>query len=79
MSAPRDVLEYIVRNLVDDPDSIEISETEDGDAVTFHLSVADDDFGKVIGRRGRTAHAIRSIVRVAGMRSGIHTRVEIDG
>ncbi|HEY1331668.1 MAG TPA: KH domain-containing protein [Actinomycetota bacterium] len=77
MSAPRDVLEYIARGIVDEPEAVQVTETEDGGMVTLHLTVAGDDLGKVIGRHGRTARAIRSLVRVAGMSSGVDTRVEI--
>lgn len=73
----RDVLEYIARNLVDDPDAVRVSEEHGTGSVVLRLSVAPDDMGKVIGRRGRTARAIRSVVRAAGMKEGISTVVEI--
>jgi uncharacterized protein len=79
VSAPRDVLEYIARGIVDDPDAVEVTEIEGQGSVTLQLVVASDDLGRVIGRRGRTARAIRSVVRVAGMRAGVHTQVEIVG
>ena len=58
----RDLVEYIVKALVDDPDAVELSgSAEEG----FELRVAEEDRGKVIGRKGRTAHAIRTVLAVA--------------
>jgi predicted RNA-binding protein YlqC (UPF0109 family) len=71
------VLEYIARNLVDDPDAVRVTEEETGDTVVLRLTVAPEDMGKVIGRGGRTARAIRDVVRAAGTRSGLTTVVEI--
>jgi uncharacterized protein len=73
------VLEYIVRNLVDDPDAVEVTEHEADGVVQLKLVVAADDMGKVIGRGGRTARAIRDVVRAAGTKSGVTTAVEIVG
>jgi predicted RNA-binding protein YlqC (UPF0109 family) len=75
----REVLEYIARNLVDDPDAVEVTESETDGTVVLRLSVAPDDVGKIIGRRGRTARAIRDVVRAASTRSGVNTVVEIVG
>ena len=79
MGSPRDLLVYIARGIVDDPDAVEVTEIAREGSVTLQLVVAPDDLGKVIGRGGRTARAMRSVVRVAGMRSGLHTQVEIVG
>jgi predicted RNA-binding protein YlqC (UPF0109 family) len=73
----KEVLEYIARSLVDDPDAVRVTEEETGDTVVLRLTVAPDDMGKVIGRGGRTARAIRDVVRAAGTRSGLTTVVEI--
>jgi uncharacterized protein len=73
----KEVLEYIARNLVDDPDAVQVTEEETGDTVVLRLTVAPEDMGKVIGRGGRTARAIRDVVRAAGTRSGVTTVVEI--
>jgi predicted RNA-binding protein YlqC (UPF0109 family) len=73
----KEVLEYIARNLVDDPDAVRVTEEETGDTVVLRLTVAPEDMGKVIGRGGRTARAIRDVVRAAGTRSGLTTVVEI--
>jgi predicted RNA-binding protein YlqC (UPF0109 family) len=74
----RDVLEYLARELVDDPDAVQVEETEDDRGILLTLRVAAGDMGKVIGRGGRTARAIRAIVKATGIRQGIHhTGVEI--
>ena len=73
----RDVLEYIARNLVDEPDSVEVDEVESNGGVLLRLKVAPDDMGKVIGRGGRTARAIRAVVRATATRDGVMVSVEI--
>ena len=73
-----DVLDYIAREIVDDPDAVEVTETPDSRGVVLTLRVAQDDMGKVIGRGGRTARAIRTVVKAAAVRAGVrHTHVEI--
>ncbi len=78
-SSVKEVLEYIAKNLVDDPDAVRVTAVEDGDTVSLKLAVASDDVGKVIGRRGRTARAIRDMVRAAGVKAGVNISVEIEG
>ena len=73
----KDVLEYVARALVDDPDAVEVTEVAGERSVILQLKVAPDDMGKVIGKRGRTVKAIRSLVRAAGSRQGVTTLVEI--
>jgi hypothetical protein len=74
----KDLLEYLARELVDEPDQVQVEETEDDRGVLLTLRVAPDDMGKVIGRGGRTARAIRTVVKAAAIREGIrHTHVEI--
>ena len=74
----KDLLDFLVRELVDEPDAVQIEEAEDDRGVVFTLRVGPDDMGKVIGRGGRTARAIRTVMKAAGMRAGIqHTAVEI--
>jgi uncharacterized protein len=75
----REVLEYIAKNLVDDPDAVRVEEQESGRSVVLRLTVAPDDVGKIIGRGGRTARAIRDVVRAAGTRSDVTAVVEIVG
>lgn len=73
----KDVLEFVARNLVDDPDAVEVTVVEGERSMILQLRVAPDDMGKVIGKGGRTARAIRSVVRAAGTRQGVSTLVEI--
>lgn len=73
----KDVLEYVARAIVDDPDAVEVTEVEGERSVILQLRVAPDDMGKVIGKRGRTVRAIRSVLRAAGSREGVTPLVEI--
>lgn len=71
------VLEYVAKAIVDEPDSV-VVESEDGrHGPTLRLHVAQGDMGKVIGRRGRVAQAIRALVRAAGSRDGSDVQVDI--
>lgn len=63
--AMKDLISYIVRALVDHPEEVAVSEVEGGQTVILELRVAKNDFGKVIGRHGRTAQAIRTILSAA--------------
>jgi predicted RNA-binding protein YlqC (UPF0109 family) len=72
-----DLLEWIARRLVDDPEAVRVETEEREDAVVFHLHVAPDDVGKVIGRGGRLARALRSLVRAAGARADRRFLLEI--
>ncbi len=71
----RAVLEYLVEQLVDDPDSVSI-EVDEGRTVALRVRVAPDDMGRVIGRRGRVATAIRTVVRAAATKDGLTADVE---
>jgi uncharacterized protein len=73
----KEVLDYVARHLVDDPDAVEVTEEEGDRSVVLRLKVAPEDMGKVIGKRGRTVRAIRSLVRAAASRRGLSTMVEI--
>jgi predicted RNA-binding protein YlqC (UPF0109 family) len=73
----RELLEYIAQELVDEPDAVEVTQTEDDRGLLLHLRVDPEDMGKVIGKGGRTARAIRTVVRAAGTRAGVHAAVEI--
>jgi predicted RNA-binding protein YlqC (UPF0109 family) len=76
-SIPIAVLDYLAKQIVDAPDSVRI-EVEDGPGgVVLRLHVAPDDMGKVIGKRGRVAQSIRTLVRAAGAREGIGVSVDI--
>jgi predicted RNA-binding protein YlqC (UPF0109 family) len=65
----KELLEYLARGLVEHPDEVSVREVTDGDGATvLELSVADDDYGNVIGRGGRTASALRTVIKTAGAR-----------
>lgn len=72
-----DVLDYLARQIVDDPEAVVVEIDEGRDRVELRLNVAPDDMGKVIGRRGRVAQAIRTVVRAAGAREGVEASVDI--
>ena len=73
----KDLLLYIARNLVDDPDAVSVTEVPGEQELTLELRVAPDDMGKVIGRQGRIAKEIRVLIRSAAQRSGKRVSVEI--
>ena len=75
----KELLIYIVENLVDHPEAIEVIETERDGEVILELHVAQEDIGKVIGRQGRIAKEIRTIVRSMASRTGARVSVEIAG
>lgn len=71
------VLDYLARSIVDDPDAVDIEVEEGRRSVMLRLHVAPSDMGRVIGRRGRVAQAIRTVVRAAGARDEVDTSVDI--
>ena len=72
-----EIVEYLARRLVDEPDAVRVQEVErDGDTI-IELHVAKDDVGKVIGRQGRIARALRTIVRASATRRHGRTLLEI--
>jgi predicted RNA-binding protein YlqC (UPF0109 family) len=73
----KEILEFLARELVDNPDAVKVTEVTDDRGLLLQLHVDPDDMGQVIGRGGRTARAIRSIVRAAATRQDIHASVEI--
>lgn len=75
----KELLEFIARSLVDEPDDVRVDEDVDDRGPVLRLTVAPDDIGKVIGRGGRTARAIRAVMRAAGARFGVDAHVEIVG
>jgi len=72
-----DLLEYLARQLVDEPDSVRVERLDQGDELVLRLHVADADKGKVIGRQGRIARALRAIVRASAAREQRRVRLEI--
>ena len=73
----KELVEFLARELVDDPDAVEVTESTDDRGTLFTLRVAPDDMGKVIGKAGRTARAIRTVVRAAATRQGTNVHVDI--
>jgi predicted RNA-binding protein YlqC (UPF0109 family) len=73
----KDLVEYIVKSLVDDPASVEVNVVEGEKSTILELRVAEPDVGKVIGKHGRIAKAIRTVLQAATARSGKHTVLEI--
>ena len=69
-------LEHIVKSVVENPDQVQINVTNDEDTVSMAVTVGDGDMGRVIGRRGRIANAIRTVVQAAAVRDGISVAVE---
>jgi uncharacterized protein len=78
-SASGELLEYLVRQLVDEPQAVRVESTRRDDATVLELRVAPEDVGKVIGRQGRIARALRTIVRASGARSNERALLEIVG
>jgi predicted RNA-binding protein YlqC (UPF0109 family) len=74
----KEFLEYVARSLVDKPDAVTVDVEEDGDEVALILHVDQEDMGRVIGRDGRIANAIRSLLRVMVTRDGRHVELEIE-
>jgi hypothetical protein len=73
----KELVEVIAKSLVENPDEVVVTETENGDSVLVELKVASSDMGKVIGRQGRIAKAIRSVVKAASSKSDKKVVVEI--
>ena len=72
----RELVEYMAKAMVENPDEVVVTEHEDGNRVIIHLDVADSDMGKVIGRGGRVAEAMRSLLKVAAAKRD--TRAVLD-
>lgn len=72
------VLEHIATRLVDDPSGVVVTETTEHDILKLHLAAAEADVGKVIGRGGRMAKAIRALLKVVATRDGSKVDLEID-
>jgi uncharacterized protein len=75
---PSELLEYLARGLVDEPEEVSIEQFEEDDGtIVLELCVAEGDYGKVIGRGGRTAHALRTVVKAAATGEGQHVLLDI--
>jgi predicted RNA-binding protein YlqC (UPF0109 family) len=73
----KDLLLYMAKNLVDNPDAVSVNEITDEDGLVLELRVAPEDMGKVIGRQGRIAKEIRTIIKTVAQRDGVKVAVEI--
>ncbi len=72
-----ELIAFIARSLVDQPDAVRVGRTEEDDAVIIELAVAADDLGKVIGKQGRTARAMRSLLAALAAKENKRSRLEI--
>ena len=75
--ALRELIDYLARGLVDYPEEVEVEEVEETDALVFELKVAEEDLGKVIGKQGRTAKALRTILSAASAKTRRRVILEI--
>ncbi|MBT3363518.1 MAG: KH domain-containing protein [Chloroflexi bacterium] len=73
----KELVEYIARSIVDDPEQVNVTEGY-GDGVVLNLHVAPDDMGKVIGKQGRIATAIRALLKVAAIKQGVRVTLNIE-
>jgi predicted RNA-binding protein YlqC (UPF0109 family) len=72
-----ELLEYIAKSLVDNPDQVEVAQVEEEDIIRLELRVAQEDMGKVIGKQGRIAKAIRTVIKAATAKEKKKVIVEI--
>ncbi|MGD8978964.1 MAG: KH domain-containing protein [candidate division WOR-3 bacterium] len=77
MSELKELIEYIVKALVDNPEKVEVKEIAGEKSIIYELRVGEGDLGKVIGKEGRTAKAVRTIITAAAMKQGKRTVLEI--
>jgi len=73
----KELVEYIAKSIVNAPDDVVVTEEESEEGITIKLQVADDDKGRVIGKQGRIAEAIRSLIRVKAAKAGTRASLEI--
>lgn len=73
----KELVEYIAQSLVEDPSQVQVKVVENANAVTLELHVAPNDMGRVIGKGGRVANALRTLVRVAAVRQGKRATLEV--
>lgn len=73
----KELIEFMARAIVDNPDAVVVTEDDAGDHVVYHLRVADEDMGRVIGKQGRIANAMRTLLKVAAIRSNARAVLEI--
>jgi uncharacterized protein len=73
----KDLVEYIAKSIVNVPDSVKVTEEQDEQGIILKLSVADEDKGRVIGKQGRIAEAMRTLIRVKAAKKGTKATLEI--
>lgn len=73
----KELIEFVARSIVDHPDDVRVEEEEEGDRIVYRLHVAEDDMGKVIGKQGRIANAMRDLLKVAAVRADAYASLEI--
>ncbi|MCX6002972.1 MAG: KH domain-containing protein [Chloroflexi bacterium] len=73
----KDLVEYIAKSIVNAPDSVQVTEEQDEQGIILKLQVADEDKGRVIGKQGRIAEAMRTLIRVKAAKKGIKATLEI--
>jgi predicted RNA-binding protein YlqC (UPF0109 family) len=73
----KELIEFMARSIVDNPDEVEVTEEDGGDHIIFHLKVSEEDMGRVIGKQGRIANAMRTLLKVAAIRKGARAILEI--
>jgi len=73
----KDLIEYIAKSLVEHPDAVQVNESGNGDRVRLELKVHPDDMGRVIGKSGRVANAVRTLARVAAERQGKQVTLDV--
>jgi predicted RNA-binding protein YlqC (UPF0109 family) len=71
------LIEILVKALVDDPDAVKVKEIDEGDSMTYEVTVAEDDLGKVIGKQGRVANALRTVAKAAAIKDRKNVFVKI--
>ena len=72
-----ELVKFIAESIVDEPSEVSVNRVEANNSITVELSVADEDMGKVIGKRGRIAKAIRTVVNAAAAKEGTNVKVDI--
>ncbi|MDO8691798.1 MAG: KH domain-containing protein [Dehalococcoidia bacterium] len=73
----KELVEFVARSVVDDPESVRVSETDGEKTIVLELRVAEGDMGKVIGKEGRVAEAVRTLLKVAAARQGKRVVLQI--
>jgi predicted RNA-binding protein YlqC (UPF0109 family) len=77
MDGMKELIEYMAKSLVDAPEEVQVTEERSGDRIVLHLQVAEPDMGKVIGKQGRIAQAMRTLLKVAAIKQGQRAVLEI--